>query len=173
MHKANRKPTNSKRQINDEASTLTAPPIIDDDDNHSNIGATIVALSDLGRDALVLEWAKINKRPPPLNLSRPFLLKAVAYKLQENAYGGLKKSARDRLRKIATVVNSESDASSQPNPGTRLLREWHGVTHEVVIEEKGALYRGGMYRSLSEVAQVITGTKWSGPVFFGLRKRSK
>lgn len=140
---------------------------------HQDVAKNLRNLIDLDRDALVLEWTKINKRPPPSNLSRPFLLKAVAYELQKNAYGGLKKSARARLRNIATVVNAKSNATSQPNLGTRLLREWHGVTHEVVIEEKGARYRGKVYRSLSEVAQVITGTKWSGPVFFGLRKRLK
>lgn len=130
-------------------------------------------LMNLDRDMLVQEWIEINRRPPPSNLSRPFLLKAVAYQLQENVYGGFKKTTRERLRKIATGSQDGSDASSQLNLGTRLLREWHGVTHEVVIEEKGARYQGKVYRSLSEVAQVITGTKWSGPVFFGLRKRRK
>lgn len=130
-------------------------------------------LERLGRNALVLEWTRINKRHPPLNLSRALLLKAVAYQLQEFAHGGLKNATRERLRKIAAGVGGEKDASAQLNSGTRLLREWHGVTHEVVIEEKGARYQGKVYHSLSEVARVITGTKWSGPVFFGLRKRSK
>ena len=55
-------------------------------------------------------------------------------------------------------------------PGTRLLREWHGVTYEVTVTEDGVLFKGKKYQSLSEVARIITGTKWSGPLFFGLRK---
>lgn len=130
-------------------------------------------LAGLDRYAIVIEWTRINKHPPPLNLSRSLLLKAVAYQLQEIAYGGLKKSTRERLRKIAVGAVDVNGVSTQFNTGTRLLREWHGATHEVVIEDRGVRYKGQIYRSLSEVAQVITGTKWSGPVFFGLRKRPK
>lgn len=137
------------------------------------MGDIVRSLEILDRDALVAEWIKINNRPPPLNLSRGLLLRAIAYQLQETDLGGLKKSVRERLRKITASANAEVIASSQVNPGTRLLREWHGVTHEVVIDEEGVRYQGKVYRSLSEVAQTITGTKWSGPVFFGLRKRQK
>lgn len=141
--------------------------------NEARIGDKVRGLEILDREALVAEWIKINKRRPPLNLSRGLLLRAIAYQIQVAAIGGLKKSVRERLHKIAAGSNAGSAGPSQPNPGTRLLREWHGVTHEVIIEEKVARYRGKVYRSLSEVAQVITGTKWSGPVFFGLRKRLK
>lgn len=143
------------------------------DDRHFDVSKRLKDLVNLERDTLVQEWTKINKRPPPLNLSRGFLLRAIAYQIQEADLGGIKKSVHERLRKIAAGTNTAECASSQINPGTRLLREWHGVTHEVVIEERGARYQGKVYRSLSEVAQVITGTKWSGPVFFGLKKRQK
>lgn len=141
--------------------------------NSSNSAVLLTNFAELKRDALVAEWVEIHKKPPPLNLSRGLLLRAVAYQLQETEFGRLKKATRERLHKIAAGSNDSSDVSSNLNLGTRLLREWHGVAHEVVIEEAGVRYRGKLYRSLSEVAQVITGTKWSGPMFFGLRKRTK
>jgi Protein of unknown function (DUF2924) len=100
----------------------------------------------------------------------PFL----AYRIQENRYGGLKPSTRAELRRI--VRNLGKDASngqlSRPRmkPGTRLYRRWRGETHEVVVTDSGFEYRGAAYQSLSEIARKITGTRWSGPAFFGLKK---
>lgn len=143
-------------------------------ENSRSIFAVILSgLIKMDRDDLVVEWIRISKRPLPANISRGLLLRAIAYQLQEAQLGALKKAARERLHKIAAGSNDSSDVSSKLNLGTRLLREWHGETHEVVIEDAGVRYQGKLYRSLSEVAQVITGTKWSGPVFFGLRKRAK
>lgn len=173
MQKTNRRSTNLEQSAdyhNDVPSALRA---YEHAHGPVSIDAKVRSLEILNREALVAEWIKINKRPPPLNLSRGFLLRAITYQIQEADLGGLKKSVRERLRKIAAGINAEERAPSQVNPGTRFLREWHGVTHEVVIEERGVRYQGKIYRSLSEVAQVITGTKWSGPMFFGLKKRSK
>jgi hypothetical protein len=93
--------------------------------------------------------------------------------MQEQALGGLKPATRRFLEKTA-----EGNASKQHivpfisiKPGTRLLREWHGVTYEVVIKEDGVQCNGKHYRSLSEVARTITGARWSGPLFFGLKKQ--
>lgn len=141
--------------------------------NAESLASQLAGLKSLDRAALVVEWKKINNRPPPANLSRGLLLRAVAYQLQEKALGGLSKSLHAQLSRIARTSDGCIRPSSQPNPGTRLLREWRGVTHEVLVHDDGVQYRGQKYRSLSEVAKVITGSKWSGPVFFGLRKREK
>jgi hypothetical protein len=98
---------------------------------------------------------------------------AIAHRMQEQELGGLKPATRRFLEKTA-----EDHAPRQQmlpvihmKPGTRLLREWHGVTYEVIIMEGGVQCHGKPYRSLSEVARAITGTRWSGPLFFGLKKQ--
>ena len=98
---------------------------------------------------------------------------AIAYRMQEQELGGLKPAARRFLEKAAEDNVSGHQISSITNikPGTRLLREWHGVTYEVIIMEDGVQCNGKRYRSLSEVARAITGTRWSGPLFFGLKKQ--
>ncbi len=110
---------------------------------------------------------------PPGGISNNFLMHAIAYRMQEQASGGLKPSTRRFLEKAA-----ENKAARQQilpvisiKPGTRLLREWHGVTYEVIIMEDGVQCNSKRYRSLSEVARAITGTNWSGPLFFGMKKQ--
>ena len=138
-----------------------------------SLASELARLEALDRDGLVAEWKKINKKAPPANISRILMLRALAYQVQEAVYGGLKKSVREQLYRIANLADGEEPPAPMLGPGTRLLREWHGVTHEVVIEEDGIHYKDRVYGSLSEVAKLITGIKWSGPLFFGLRKRQK
>lgn len=122
-------------------------------------------LTRLSREALVEKWAEAFGAAPPPHTSRPLLIRAVAYKLQERVFGGLSPGTRRLL---------SGDTQPRPRParvlrtGTVLVREWQGVTHQVTIGEAGVLYRGRQYRSLSEVARLITGARWSGPRFFGL-----
>jgi hypothetical protein len=101
------------------------------------------------------------------------MLPILAYRLQEKEYGGLKPSVRARLRKLAQLLEKDPTASVAPppqiKPGTRLLRQWRGDTHEVIVEGGGYQYRGKRFDSLSAIAGQITGTRWSGPLFFGLR----
>ena len=99
----------------------------------------------------------------------PFL----AYKIQERAHGGLGPRTRAELRRIARGLerppgSAEPRTQRRIKPGTRLVRQWRGETHEVAVGESGFEYRGTDYRSLSEIARKITGTRWSGPAFFGL-----
>jgi hypothetical protein len=115
--------------------------------------------------ACVSAWYKNSIR------SVPFL----AYKIQENAYGGLKPSTRSQLRRIAielekSTASPEFKVRRKLKSGTRILREWHGQTHEVIVTESGYEYGGAGYRSLSEVARKITGARWSGPAFFRLNQ---
>ena len=93
------------------------------------------------------------------------MIRAVAYQLQERAFGGLTAATRRRL----TGAAPSARPSRAARPGTVLLREWQGVTHQVTVIEEGVLYRGERHRSLSAVARVITGSRWSGPLFFGLK----
>jgi hypothetical protein len=106
-------------------------------------------------------------------MSRNILVRSIAYRVQERAFGGLNPSTRRRLdRAAADLAAGRTPAPPAPKlkPGTRLLREWQGNVHEVIVLEKGVDYRGKSWPSLSAVAREITGTRWSGPRFFGLTK---
>jgi hypothetical protein len=111
----------------------------------------------------------------PVRIGQALLLHAVAYRLQETALGGLKRSTRSLLERVAEDNVRLRPATETPriNPGTVLIREWHGVSHRVTVLKEGVLLRGARYRSLSEVARKITGSHWSGPRFFGLRAPAK
>lgn len=137
-----------------------------------DIAAEIARLESLGIDQLREEWRRLIQTPPPKRLSRDILLRGVTYKLQENAFGGLSKAILRKLQSSGFVDTSQAE-KRRPRPsfksGTRLVREWHGVTHTVVILADGVEWRGQRYRSLSVVARQITGAHWSGPRFFGLK----
>jgi hypothetical protein len=98
----------------------------------------------------------------------------LAYRIQEIAYGGLKPAIRAELRRIAQALKRNPGSSEllirpRIKPGSRLLRQWRGETHEVFVTDSGYEHRGVRYRSLSEIARKVTGTRWSGPAFFGLK----
>jgi len=105
---------------------------------------------------------------------RGYLIRRLAYRIQELAFGGLSREARRALKNIADGKAVQQDLPARRRQqvglttGTRLLREWHGQRHEVVVKEDGFLYDGKTYRSLTAVARAITGTAWSGNRFFGL-----
>lgn len=136
-----------------------------------DIAVEILRLESLALDRLREEWRRLHQTPPPKRLSRDLLLRGITYKMQENTFGGLSKAI---LRKLQTSVPSEvlpaKKRRPRPSfkPGTRLVREWHGGTHTVVILADGVEWRGQRYRSLSVVAREITGAHWSGPRFFGV-----
>ena len=137
-----------------------------------DIAVEITRLESLAIDELRQEWRRLYQTPPPKRLSRDLLLRGATYKLQENAFGGLAKAP---LRKLQGLIagNLSFGEKRRPRvsfkPGTRLVREWRGVTHTVVILTDGVEWRGQRYRSLSVVAREITGAHWSGPRFFGLK----
>ena len=121
------------------------------------------------------EWRRLHRMPPPMRLSRDLLVRGITYKLQERAYGGLSTATARMLEQAGADSLSRGSATPAPpislRPGTRLVREWRGVTHTVLIHADGIEWRGQRYRSLSLVARKITGARWSGPRFFGLRQR--
>src|ERR1700730_5688530 len=135
----------------------------------------LVRLSEVTIFELRGEWRRLHRMPPPMRLSRDLLTRGISYKLQERAYGGLSMAAARRLEQAAAGPPSRGAAKHTPSvslrPGTRLVREWHGVTHTALIHADGIEWRGQHYRSLSVVARKITGARWSGPRFFGLRRQ--
>lgn len=109
----------------------------------------------------------------PPRLRRQLLIPMLAYRMQERAYGGLKPATLKRLHKLAQVVDRDPSAAltdaPRIRPGTCLIRVWRGEKHEVLVDDSGYEYRGKRFASLSQIARQITGTRWSGPLFFGLR----
>ena len=97
--------------------------------------------------------------------------------MQENLLGGLKPATRRLLERIAEDARTRKPTKVVPlrkiGPNTILIREWGGTRHQVTVLENGAMFRGKRYRSLSQVARVITGSQWSGPLFFGLKTPAK
>jgi hypothetical protein len=132
-------------------------------------------LPKMGRAGLLNLWQELFGRLPNPRLRRELLVPILAYRLQEKALGGLKPSTAKRLKAMAEEVLSGTQSAcspmSRPKAGTRFVREWQGQLHEVAVLSKGLEYNGQTYRSLSEIAREITGTRWSGPAFFGLKKR--
>ena len=128
-------------------------------------------------DELMDRWRNFYGTKPPLKIHRSLLIAAVAHRMQENALGALKPSVRRHLIQAAnnpaTVRPSFNYPSLRPRAGTVLVRDWGGVTHQAKVLEDGILFRSKRYKSLSEVARVITGTRWSGPLFFGLKSAAK
>jgi hypothetical protein len=133
---------------------------------------TLKQLPTMDRTQLQQLWLELFGKPPHPKLRRQLLVPVLAYRIQEKAHGGLKPSTRDYLRKLALQMENRSKPVPQRiKAGTKLLRQWHDETHEVIVTEGGYLYRGTEYKTLSEIAGLITGARWSGPLFFGLKKR--
>ncbi|MBN9315318.1 MAG: DUF2924 domain-containing protein [Devosia sp.] len=147
----------------------------------------IAALDTLDTKALQEKWAALYDRDPPSRIRAGLLRLGIAYRLQEKAFGGLKPQTVRLLRKLAIDLRAArvpaagetavaAEVPLRPSvvqtlnltPGTRLMREWNGVTEVVDVVANGLVWRGATYRTLSAVAVAITGTKWSGPKFFGL-----
>ena len=141
----------------------------------SAIPDQIVKLRALSRSELLDLWQKLYRRAAPQGVRREILVPFLAYRIQEIAYGGLKPEAVAEIRRIAKALNrnrpsKDSLIRTRLKAGTRLFRQWRGYTHEVFVTESGYEYGGVGYRSLSEIARKITGTRWSGSAFFGLKK---
>lgn len=134
----------------------------------------IAALKTQSHSDLRLAWRRAYRCHPPKFLSRDLLELGIAWKLQERAFGGLSATAKRKLDEVARNIEAKSDITKTRRvslrPGARLIREWGGETHEVLVVEDGFLWRGKTWGSLSMIAREMTGTQWSGPRFFGLDK---
>jgi hypothetical protein len=141
------------------------------------ITSKLQELPHLPKRELLALWQKLFAQPAHQRLRRNLMVPILAYRIQEQAYGGLTPSTCKRLQKLATAWEQEQKASRPQVPqlkaGTKLLRQWQGQLHEVLVADEGFQYQGKRYQSLSEIACQITGTRWSGPLFFGLKKGQK
>lgn len=129
----------------------------------------LAALETMSPAQLRLKWEAFVRRPIP-RISDGMLRMALGYEMQAKALGALSREARRVLDDRAAGRRP----SITPSPGTRIAREWQGTVHIVTIADDGAvLWNEKRWRSLSEVARAITGTRWSGPAFFGLKGKAK
>ena len=135
--------------------------------------AQLAALKNAPVTYLKQKWRDLfDREPPPYN--RRFLENRLAYRIQELAYGGLSEETIERLDAIADELEGKepkrrSSLVDRPIAGTRLIREWKGREHCVTVRYEDFEYQGRPYKSLSAIARHITGTRWNGLVFFGLK----
>jgi hypothetical protein len=152
-----------------------------EDKNRTSVLRQLAALQTMKLPELQEKWRDLYGTEPP-NFKSTFLKKRLAYRIQELFYGGLSEDAKSRLAvfagndSMANIIRQKGENESSTSrrkilPGTRFFREWNDERYEVVALEKGFEYNGKKFRSLSAVAQEITGTKWNGRLFFGVTKR--
>ena len=131
---------------------------------------TLERLAELPPGDLRVEWGRRFGGTAP-NLSPDLLRLGIGYKLQERKQGGISRSARSLLSHLAGRTSDGGAVKPIPRkltPGTRLVRDWHGVGHTVTVLDDGFEYDGRHWQSLTAIAKAITGTHWNGPRFFGL-----
>ena len=143
-----------------------------------NVLARLAALKTAPTPALKAQWRDLfESEPPPYN--RRFLESRLAYRIQELAYGGLKPETVERLEVLGEELYGKSSGKrrsrnqDRPIAGTRLIREWKGVEHSVTVRDEDFDYEGRPYKSLSAIARAITGSRWNGWVFFGLKNHRR
>jgi hypothetical protein len=140
---------------------------------HDPIPARLAALKTMPAAQLKEQWRELfGTEPPPYN--RPFLESRLAYRIQELAYGGLKPETVRRLQQMGEELDGgkvdvrRARHDRKPIVGTRLVREWRGTEYTITVLADGFEWQGRPYRSLSAIARAITGTRWNGPLFFGV-----
>jgi hypothetical protein len=145
--------------------------------NDPGVLARLLSLKSASMPDLKRQWRDLFERePPPYN--RKFLESRLAYRIQELTYGGLKPQTIERLRELGERLDGGNIAvrrlrgDDRPISGTRLVREWQGIEQSVTVLQDGYEWQGRPYQSLSSVARAITGTRWNGCLFFGLRNHS-
>ena len=140
--------------------------------------ARLAALKTTPTPKLKEQWRQLFESEPPA-FNRRYLESRLAYRIQELAYGGLKPETVRRLEKLGEELDGgrvdvrKRPANDRPIAGTRLIREYQGVEHCVTVRDDDFEYQGRPYKSLSAIARAITGTPWSGPVFFGLKSSAR
>ena len=135
----------------------------------------LAALKGASAPVLKARWRELFETEPPA-YNRRFLESRLTYRIQELAYGGLSRETLERLRAMAKQYATRDAAERKARPlqrpiaGTKLIREYQGVEHCVTVRADDFEYLGRPYKSLSSIAREITGTKWNGLVFFGLKR---
>jgi Protein of unknown function (DUF2924) len=133
------------------------------------IEAEIDLIRSLGLDALRTRWRTIFGFMPPPALTKDLIARMIAYRLQEEAYGGLDRATAKLLDAYANGDKARTELMRRLKPGAVLVREYRGERHTVTVVPDGFVWQGTTYGSLSTIARAITGTAWNGPRFFGLR----
>jgi hypothetical protein len=141
---------------------------------NDEISRRITELPGLSRAELLPIWQENFGQPAPPHLRKELMVPMLAYRIQERAYGGLSQRVGKRLKEIAKSLEAQKATRKNPRStlrsGTRLVRSWQGILHEVKVLDSGYEYKGKSYASLSVIARAITGTRWSGPLFFGTKR---
>lgn len=136
------------------------------------LSARLQSLPGMGRGALCAEWRRCFRAPPPRRARRDLLMLGIAWKIQERVHGGFSAQTRRRLKGLAHCMATTGDIArnrrSSPKQGAKLVREWNGRTHTVIVHDGEFEWNGRIWRSLTAIARAITGAHWSGPRFFGL-----
>ena len=135
-------------------------------ENSLRVTEKVQAISQMGRPDLVSEWQAQFGEPPPPKLRVELMRPVLVYRIQENAWGLSGRRQKGHIQDLASDANRRRFKS-----GTKIVREWKGQLHEVAVTAEGYLYNGDVYKSLSPIAFRITGTKWSGPAFFGTKHK--
>jgi hypothetical protein len=142
----------------------------------SDLVENIAAIAGMSYANLRSEWRRLFRSTAPKKLSRDMLELGIAWKTQESSLGGLSAPTRRQLAELAHMMTTKSGLVKirkvSLRPGARIVRSWRGETHEVLVVEDGFQWRGKTWASLSVIACEMTGTRWSGPRFFGLDKRA-
>ena len=137
-----------------------------------DLAAKLATLPEMAIGDLRAEWRRLYRAHPPPKIGRRLLELSVAWKLQERVYRGFSAAMKRRLADLAKTMDENGDLAKtrtfKLKPGAKLVREWRGVTHDVLVLEDDFQWRGQRWRSLSAIAREISGTHWSGPRFFGL-----
>ena len=136
---------------------------------------TLDRLAELSLEDLKAEWVRRYGAPAP-NLSADLMRLGIGYRLQEQKLGRVSRASRSLLRQVTVRAGEVAGAKPLPRkltPGTRLVRDWHGVGHTVTVRDQGFEYDGKHWKSLTAIARAITGTHWNGPRFFGLTGSGK
>jgi hypothetical protein len=142
----------------------------------ANLDREIAGLAGLSTEELRRAWRTLHHTGPPLGLSRDLIIRGLADKLQQRAHGGPSRALQRRLQVLAGEFEKGArsfDPGGALKTGATLVRQWRGHTHTVLVREDGFEYDGHRYRSLTVIAERITGTHWSGPRFFGVNKRAR
>lgn len=139
-----------------------------------HIETDISEIHNFSRDELVIKFENLYSQPPLRKMGRDLMARAVAHKLQLQQTNSSQSSLDRKLATYAGRLRQTGrikvGSSTEMKAGSRLVREWQGKLHEVAIRDDGFFYRDRKYRSLSAIARDITGTRWSGPAFFGLKE---
>lgn len=167
----------SVTEVHTTGSLVRADDEPSDAGSEDAVAARLRALEGMTYDELRVEWRRIYRAHPPKRVARDLLMLGVAWKVQEKAYGGLGAAIKRRLADLAKTMEQDGDLArsrvARLKPGARLVREWGGQTHTVIVLEDGFEWQGKRWRSLSVIAREITDAHWSGPRFFGLNGKAE